>query len=430
MPFYSSYFPYTVLPIVLVGVYFLIEKHLTKPWMRWAWWTVSIVIVLLAGWQASHEQYWYDFFKGYYHAGRKIQRNIDVLYDESCYGYVNYPLLAYIFIPFGNLPKELAGSLFFIASYVSVLPLAYWLIRFTDLKGTGRFILLGLLALSGPLDYGIWLGNVTHMILLVILLALFLLKQGREWVTGILLGIVGTIKIPLIIPSGYFFLRSRWKVVIGGLAVVAILTILSLRIIPFETNRIWLDRCILSVAGNPIPAYNNQSVVGFLAREFMPGDLSWNPIAPTPAYQWTSTVITFLLYFSALVIIFLGRKLKWDSPLYILEFFIVLACSLLTSPISWTHYFVLLLAPAAFYLSLEIAFPHKFWMNVLFGVSMILISTPINLTTMLFERTGEAIFYSLHFIGAALFYIFLVTVWAFMYRQLRNTDSQAAQTGL
>lgn len=104
MPFYSSYFPYTVLPIVLVGVYFLIEKHLTKPWMRWTWWTVSIVIVLLAGWQASHEQYWYDFFKGYYHAGRKIQRNIDVLYDESCYGYVNYPLLAYIFIPFGNLP--------------------------------------------------------------------------------------------------------------------------------------------------------------------------------------------------------------------------------------------------------------------------------------------------------------------------------------
>ena len=69
-------------------------------------------------------------------------------------------------------------------------------------------------------------------------------------------------------------------------------------------------------------------------------------------------------------------------------------------------------------------------MNVLFAVSMILISTPINLTTLLFERTGEAVFLSLHFVGAALFYLLLLAVWIFLYRQSHNTDSQTTQSSM
>lgn len=125
---------------------------------------------------------------GYYHSGRKIINKPDLLYDEACYGFVNFPLFAYLFVPLGRLPKELAGALFFLIGYVSILPLAYWLVKFSDLQGWMRYLFLVFLAVNGPLDYSIWLGNVTHIVMLILLIVLWLFKQGRHWLSGILLG--------------------------------------------------------------------------------------------------------------------------------------------------------------------------------------------------------------------------------------------------
>jgi|GEM_PF-2788494 len=67
MLYYSPYFPFLILPVVLAGLYFLFENYLVKPWMRWAWWICCLVLLVAAGWHAAQNQYWYDFFKGYYH---------------------------------------------------------------------------------------------------------------------------------------------------------------------------------------------------------------------------------------------------------------------------------------------------------------------------------------------------------------------------
>ena len=423
MPYYSPYAPYLILPVLLAGLYFLLENRLTKPWMRWAWWGVSVVILLAVGWYASHDQYWYDFFKGYYHSGRKIFRNPDVLYDESCYGYVNFPLLAYLFVPFANLPKEIAGPLFFLIGYVSILPLAYWLVKSANLKGWPRWIFLSLLAVNGPLDYSVWLGNVTHIITLSVLILIWWFKQGREWLTGILLGINGLLKIPLILPAGYFFIRRRWRVVGGGLLVFGLVLGLSLWLVPFSLNRIWLERCILSFAGHPIAAYNNQSAIGFLAREFMPGNLGWDPLNPTVQFTWVSNITLLLLYAPVLVIFFLGGKSSQNPAMFILEFFIVLVCSLLTSPISWTHYFMLLLIPAAFCMADESLRPNKLWINILLGFSLVLLTTPIKLTLALFEQTGQPLFLSPHFAGGLLLYLYLLITWVKAWRLSRPRTS-------
>lgn len=400
-----------MLPVVLAGLYFLFEKYLVKPWMRWAWWIVSIVILFVVGWYAAQNPSWYDFFKGYYHSGRKIINKPELLYDETCYGYVNFPLLAYLFVPLSRLPKELAGGLFFLIGYISILPLSYWLVKFSDLKGWVRWVVLVLLAVNGPLDYSIWLGNTTHLIMLVLVILLWLFKQNRHWLAGVLLGGIGLIKIPLILPAGYFFIRKQWRLVGGGILIVAVVLGLSLLLVPFSLNSTWLNRCILSSAGNPVAAYNNQSVVGYLAREFMPGNTGWDPLLPTVEYKWASSIAMLLLYTPVLVMLFLGRKISRFSGILLLEFFIVLVCSLLTSPISWTHYFMLLLIPAAFYAADKGLRSNQIWMNVLCGVSLIFISIPVKLTLALFQQTGLRLFLSPQFIGGLLFYLFLFFVW-------------------
>ncbi len=425
MPYYSQYFPYTVLPVVLAGLYFLFEKHFVKSWMRWAWWIGCILVLLVAGWYAAQNPSWYDFFKGYYHSGRKIIGKQDLLYDKSCYGYVNFPLFAYVFVPLARLSKELAGVLFFLIGYLSILPLAYWLVKFSGAKGWARWVILAFLAVSGPLDYSVWLGNITHIIMLAMLILLWWFKQGRQWLTGILLGTVGLIKIPLILPAGYFFIRRQWRVVGGGLLVFGLIVALSLWLIPFSLNTTWLNRCILSFSGHPVPAYNNQAVSGFLAREFMPGNLSWEPQSPTARFTLASNFALFLLYTPVLIILFLGRKLTWAKNMLLLEFFIVLVCSILTSPISWTHYFMLLLIPAAFYIGDDDLRSSNAWVNMSLWLGLIFISAPVKLTLALFEVTDQILLLSLHFAGGILLYLTLCLAWVAAYRKSNQQASPA-----
>jgi hypothetical protein len=205
-------------------------------------------------------------------------------------------------------------------------------------------------------------------------------------------------------------------VVTGGLLAFGLVLGLSLWLVPLSLNTTWLNRCILSFAGHPVPAYNNQSVSGFLARELIPGNLSWEPQTPTSEFKLASN-ISLLLYVPVFVMLFLGLKTSRTVSMLLLEFFIVLACSMLTSPISWTHYFMMLLIPAAFYLANDELRSKRVWVNVLFWIGLMLISSPVNVTKALFEQTRQEVFLSLHFMGAVLFYVCLLVVWIDVYRK-------------
>mgnify|MGYP001432404040 CR=1 FL=1 len=414
MKYFSEFLPYTALSVALVGAYYLLENKLTRPWSRWLWWIGSVIIVVLTGWQVGLDHSWADFGNGYYFAGRKIMRNPEQLYyGEYCGGYVNFPLLSYLFVPFGLMAKEEAGRIFFIINVVSILPLAYWLVRFGNLNGWKRWLVLFLLMVSGPLDYSIWLGNSTNLIMLGMILALWWIRAGNEIWAGTLLGIGGLIKIPMIIPAGYFFVRRQWRVVIGGMMVVILVVVLSIILIPSSLNRMWLDNCILSFSGHPVAAYNNQSVVGVLARGLVPGSKInyWLPLEPTPFFTAASRIAVLLLYLPVLAVLFHGWRSTRTRSELLLEYFLVLVCSLLTSPISWTHYFMFLLLPVAFYLDEKHFLVGTKGLNLLLALSLILAILPVDLALSLFETIGWRIVLSVHFFGGILFYIFLFAFW-------------------
>ncbi len=307
MFFYSGIWPFTIFSIGITALFFVFEGKLSKNWMRWAWWIISIAILVAVGSQVSENYIWADFNKGYYHGGRKIINDQSLLYGQkSCEGYVNFPLFAYLFAPLGALPKEEAGKAFFVLGLIGTMALAYWLVKFANLNGWKRWFILLLLALSGPLDYSLDLGNTTHFIALFMLIALWWFKnEQKQWLTGILLAINGLIKIPLIIPSGYYFLRRQWKVVAGGIIIAFGTIALSIWLIPEKLNLEWLDKCILTFSRNPIAAHNNQSFNGFLARALMPDSnlKYWHPIQPSPLFSTLSPIVTYAIYLSLVPII-------------------------------------------------------------------------------------------------------------------------------
>lgn len=389
--------------------------------MRWVWWVLSVIVVGVVGWQIGTRQEWLDFYKGYYFGGHQALLDINQLYPaENCPGFVNFPLLAYLFAPFGLLPQQEAGRLFFVLNLISIIPLAYWLVRFGNLTGWKRWFMLILLGMNGPLDYSLWLGNMTQWIMLSLLILLWWYERGREWLTGVLLGINGLLKIPLILPAGYFLVRRRWRVVAGGLMVAFLAVGVSLLFIPFSLNRTWFDQCILPFSGHPVAAYNNQSVMGFLARRLIPeSDINyWFPLEPTRMFTLVSNISTILLYMPVVTILLLGWKSSRTASEHVFEFLIVLTCSLLTSPLSWTHYFMLLLLPVAYYLGANDFDLRRLWFSVPLAIGLVFISIPIELTVALSYAADRRLFLSMHFMGGVLLYVTLVAFW--FHRRNRN----------
>lgn len=226
------------------------------------------------------------------------------------------------------------------------------------------------------------------------------------------------IKIPMVIPAGYYFIRRQWKVVIGGILVVGLVAVLSLKLIPLSVNRLWLSNCILSFSGHPVGAFNNQSVIGVLARELIPDSrmMYWLPLEPTPLFAITSKIAVLLLYVPVLIVLLHRWKSTRTKSGYLFEFFVVLVCSLLTSPISWTHYFIILLIPVAFCLDENVIAMKTKGLKLSLFASLVLITPPVDFTLEFFEIIGQRITLSIHFLGVVLFYIFLFALW------IRNRD--------
>lgn len=146
MPYYSFYLPSTFLPILLAGLYFLFEGRFNLPPPALGIVGIgSFVLVALVGYYVIQNHALYDYFKGYFHGGRKVVRNLDALYDEACYGFTNFPLFAYLFVPLANLPKELSGRIFYLVGYLCLLrsPLARHCIEGQGLAKISRSCITG-----------------------------------------------------------------------------------------------------------------------------------------------------------------------------------------------------------------------------------------------------------------------------------------------
>jgi hypothetical protein len=325
-----------------------------------------------------------DFLHAYYPAGRLIIEDLTQLYSFSktvdgatqpvIYGFVNLPIVAYLFTPFSLFGENTANLLYFILGVAAIIWAAWLLVRQFKLRSHSLAIFIGIVGINAPIFNSLWLGNSTHLVILPLIASLFYFNNKKYVWSGIFLAIAGLIKLPLFFLLCYFLLKKRWSAVWGFGATLLLVVAASILVCGFSLNVTWFQQCILSFADKTFAGDTLQSVDSFLIRLLTHAPIdSFEPIAVDWRFKLVRYAGLLVLVGGTFWVVFQSRNIE-STTVNSLEFCTFLTLALVISPISWTHYYLLLLLPIALYLNGGLALP-KPW-NWLMGASIALVIAP------------------------------------------------------
>lgn len=357
-------------------------------------------LALVAGAAAIHAAYWLisapeilfsDFFKAYYHAAERLLYLGPVptwpMVDGSPeVGFVNLPVLAWLFVPVVPLGEPGAGWAFLALGVVATLAAYGLILRFGKPNLRLGLALLVLFLANGPLVNSFREGNTTHFVLLLLVAALLLWRARLDYAAGLALGFCALIKLPLLLFGAYFVLRGRWRVVAGGATMVAGTALLSLATFGLEINIGWYEACVAPFMKGAIAAFNVQSIDGFLIRLATGADEleNWFPIEPSTAHRVARVVILAGLFAGAFWLIWRAHRRAAPaaagselSARDLLEYAIVLNLALVTTPVSWSHYYLFMLLPWGLYIGGHLPLPQDATTRWLVWSSWLLSSLPV-----------------------------------------------------
>jgi hypothetical protein len=329
-----------------------------------------------------------DFLKAYWAAAEKLWHGgPEAIYPFTVRGnWSNLPVIAWAFVPLVPLGREGAGWAYLGIGTAATLAAWFLLSRVAGLRGAMAAALFFLFLLNGPLLNSLREGNSTHLVLLFMVIGLMFWQARRDYAAGLLFGLCATIKLPLLLIGVYFFVRRRWTIVAGGATTIITAALMSLALFSLNEHYEWYQDTIASNMGKTIPAFNVQSIDGFLMRLSTGVEelLYWGPIEPTIGHRIARNLTFAFLLGGFGWLMWRSERKSLISPATstmtehdLLQFSMVLILALVTSPLSWTHYYLILLAPLALYLGGRLPLPDDAVTRWLFWPGYLLASLPV-----------------------------------------------------
>lgn len=324
-----------------------------------------------------------DFDKAYYPAGQAAALRPTALYDcghADGLCFVNMPLVALAYMPLGMLARPAAHRIITAAGIAAVALAIGLLASLSRAKGAGYFAVAAAVLLNGPLYYSLRLANVTHIVLVVLVAALLALRRRRQVLAGALLAACAIAKPPFLLWLAYLgWRRHTRRAAVAFVATLAVGGAVSLLWFGFDLHRTWITEYVAGTSARPVGAYNAQSISGMLIRLTTTAYLvDWTGVEMSPVLSAVSTLLSALVVLAVgLVMWRTGEPASDDEALA--EYSLILCAMLLISPISWTHYYALLLVPIAAWAAGRFAGDRSPFMVAAMGAAALLVSLPVTL---------------------------------------------------
>jgi hypothetical protein len=202
------------------------------------------------------------------------------------------------------------------------------------------------LAFQPVLD-NMWHGNISALIFACFCLSYWLLRRHRPFFAGLALGLIVPLKFYPGLFVLYFAWRRNWSFVAGTVISSAVLFILSLFTVGWAGNVAYSQMIWAELQSGGIPAFNNQSISGFLLHAFTQGDVNGWQNMSVPVWLTIARLVLVLALIGAAAWALRRRPEGTADPTLAqdLDLALVISVMLLASPITWYHYYIWLLFP-------------------------------------------------------------------------------------
>ena len=294
-------------------------------------------------------------FTIYTAVGQAILDGKDIYEAENLRGwhYNNAPVFGLLFVPFAVMPLFWAVLIWYVLSVAMVIAAIVFCVRMVqqDSGTTGEPFWLYVIPpalLIWPLMSALARGQMTPLLFALVMAGLYCQWRGGDWLGGSFLAGAILMKIFPVLLVPYFVWRKRWRFVLATLlAVVLGAVVVPAAALGWNTNMKYLQEwgSILSR-----PSFEQQHTEDPRFGELISPDLVRNQslqavlkrITGSFSARWFAVVIGLAMVAAMIAV---ALRVRERSQLLMLSTVIVWA--LLMSPVSWSHYFMLLMLPVA-----------------------------------------------------------------------------------
>jgi hypothetical protein len=272
-----------------------------------------------------------------------IGPQMEGMFDQTLTSFIGSPLTALLHVPLTLLPFQ-SSLLLHRAAIVLLSILSVWIAsralpRESQLLG----LALGLAALCWlpPFMVSTILGQVDHLILLGLALAVWGTYRRRPGLAGVGIALASALKVSPGLLLAHGLVRRRWRTIASGAMVglgVAALTLIAL---PASSWWEFASRVLPSVSVSTL-AVDNQSIPAYLARTLTSEASLLDGAVPLGPFGILSAPL-LLLFLQA---IWLALRTRSDESLDAYALSLIVLAILLSGPVAWNNYFSWTAIPA------------------------------------------------------------------------------------
>ncbi len=314
----------------------------------------------------------------------KILENINHLKGAGSYLYP--PLFAFLIMPLTNFSYNVSAFIYQILQLILLLLSLFFLFKipsYMDINISKRKVYLSVFLsflVYFPLQVqNISNGNVGFILIFFISFSLYLYYKYNnlfyDILNGIVIGLATVIKIIPGFVGGFYFIKKRYKIIVGMMVGILLGILLPAMYLGFEENlqifKTWYTIIIKTYQKYSVirPYANNQTISGAVCKLVVPFSdfkqiqyglpLSFISISPKQVGLIIKSINSFILFNVVLITLLLYFKKQPNQFIFLLYLYFVFLSALLTSGISWYHTYGLLLIVYFFYF----IFKYKFLKN-------------------------------------------------------------------
>ena len=360
-------------------------------------------------------------FPVYHRAARQVIEGHYEFYPVEAYGgtpgpsqgFRYLPAVAFLFVPLGWLPLEVAALAFFALKFAAIWYVGATVARHAGLsEGPWPVVLIAFLIVGGYFVEELRFGNVHFLVIALMVFAWDRSEAASVLLPAAALAVAIAIKITPAVLLGYWIFRRRAAVSLMTVAILAFLIIAPAAVMGSAANAREL-RAYATYAAEKIDEEDNYSLRGVLVRYLTPGHEDAHHVEANVADLSPSVVngiwLVGLLGVGLAVLAAVWRE--DNAPVVrLLEFSIVMTVMVLASPHTQRRYFVALYVPAVALAALLARRPVPPDRRSI-QIALLAIAAPATILPLVFAGRRLALIYeagSPYFFGTALLFVVLV----------------------